>query len=113
MSCLCCRKETGLSTPTSPLSPLPLLLFLAVCRREMRREREERARVVVVRGREAKEEKKEKERGITRRMEILLPADAVELIPCSIHCVMAASSYSSQSRHSCHWWFHPLQMVKQ
>lgn len=31
-----------------------------------------------------------------------MPADAVELILCSIHCVMAASSCSSQSRHSCH-----------
>lgn len=41
-----------------------------------------------------------------------LPADAVELILCSIHCVMAASSWSSQSQHSCHSWIHPLQMVK-
>lgn len=30
-----------------------------------------------------------------------LPADAVEMILCSIQCVMAASSWSSQSEHSC------------
>lgn len=40
------------------------------------------------------------------------PADAAELMLCSIHCVMAASSWSSQSQHSCHLWTNPLQMVK-
>lgn len=42
----------------------------------------------------------------------LMLADAVELTLCSIHCVMAASSSSIQSQHSCHSWTHPLQMVE-
>lgn len=41
-----------------------------------------------------------------------MPADAAELMLCSIHCVMAASSYKSQSQYSCHLWTDPLQMVK-
>lgn len=40
-----------------------------------------------------------------------MPADAAELMLCSIHCVMAASSWNSQSQHSCHLWTNPLQMV--
>lgn len=75
-----------------------------------RRDGEERARVVVRGGGEAKEEKKEKERGIARRMEVRLPADAVDL--CSIQCVMAASSWSSQSQCSCHRRIHPLQVMR-
>lgn len=41
-----------------------------------------------------------------------MPADAAELMLCSIHCVMAASSWNSQSQHSCHLRTNPLQMVK-
>lgn len=41
-----------------------------------------------------------------------MPADAAELMLCSIHCVMAASSWKSQSQHSCHLWTDPLQMMK-
>lgn len=40
-----------------------------------------------------------------------LAADAEEGILWSIHCVMAASSWSSQSQHSCHQRVHPLQVV--
>lgn len=47
-------------------------------------------------------EKNEKERGMVRRIEVPMPADAVEPILCSIHCVMAASSCNSQSQLSCH-----------
>lgn len=59
----------------------------------MKRERKERARVVVRRGKGG--EKRERERD--NKDGGPLRADAGELILCSIHCVMAASSLSAQS----------------
>lgn len=87
MSCLCCNKERDGPQHTYQSACCcrcccysccscvngPLLQCtqtgLRVFPSGRRRDREERAGVVV-RGGEAKEEKKEKERGITRRMEV-------------------------------------------
>lgn len=56
------------------------------------------------------EEKRERERD-TEEDGGPLAADAVDLILCSIHCIMAASSWSNQSQHSCQQWILPLQVL--
>lgn len=96
----------GLSTPTSPpasaataTAAFPACLWRSRKKKRRRRDGEERARV---RGREAQEEKKREGERDDEENRGPMPADAVELILCSIHCVMAASSCSSQSWHSCH-----------
>lgn len=132
MSCLCCRRETGLSTPTSPPAAAAAAAIPAGVCTSSAAECPGRPACLSVRGRGEGREKRESKGGGERRRGKggekkekrerereneedggPLPADAVELMPCSIHCVMAASSWSSQSRHSCHWWTHPLQMMRE
>lgn len=69
----------------------------------------DRARVVAGGG-EAK--RRRRKRGIAKEDRGPLAADAVDLLLCSIHGVMADSSWSSLSRNSCQRWACPLQVVR-
>lgn len=123
------RREGGLSTPTSspaataaaavPAAGACTRSSAAVCSERpalIRRRRGEgtekdRTRVAAGGGEEAKKEEK-KERGMAKEDRGPLAADAVDLLLCSIHGVMADSSWSSLSQNSCQEWACPLQVVR-
>jgi len=127
MSCLCCRREGERPQHTyqsacccysccwcvcvhGPLLQCCSKRPVRVRRREGRRDRERESKGGRMRRRGKEGQKRERERD-SKEDGGPLPADAVDLILCSIQCVMAASSRRSLSQHSCQWWIRPLQVV--